>query len=353
MTDVEYSSLGSLLEDLRSLFPTALIGGAGWERVEALTTRLPICTIDARFGFEFDLGDPNPNADFATVVPPGSRTAAFYQDHNEETAPDLAGPGFGAFLTQQGDDPHSLLARTGASVILEYDLAQAAPGRPGPPGIFIVSRNSSEREDPRIQDAIHEDPARLVAALESAAGWGTGVVAMRQVERVWNAIAGSGIVAQAGVMPGRTPRAVRVIIQGVRQANVAEVLKRLQWNGDTSLVDSALQELAGLVKPQTGLSIDVTGLGVSPRLGLELFRPIEWHQTDRAGWKHLFDRLVEKEWCLPDRSNGLAEWPGIEFFFGRDGVYKVRQTVNHIKLVIERGAIHVKGYAAMDVLRTS
>ena len=348
-----YSSLGSLLEELRGLFPPALTGDSGWERLEALTERLPIYTTDARFGFEFDLCDASTTADFCAVVPPGSRTAAFYQDYPVETAPCLAGPGFGAFLTQQGDDPHSLLARTAATIILEYDLAHAAPGRHGPPGIFIVPRNPSERAARQVHDTIHDDPAGLVAALESAAGWEQGVVDMLQVERVWAAMAGAGIVAHAGVMPGRGQRAIRLIIQAVQNTNVAGMLERLQWNGDSSLAVSTLSDLAGLVKPQTGLSIDVTAQGVSPRLGLELFRPIEWYQTDRAGWKLLFDRLVEKEWCLQTRANGLAEWPGIEFFFGRDGVYKIRQTVNHIKLVIERGTVRVKGYAGMDVLRAS
>ena len=348
-----YSSLGCLLEELRSLFPPALIGDPGWERLEALTRHLPIYTTDARFGFEFDLCDANPTADFCAVVPPGSRTAAFYQDYSEETASGLAGPSFGPFLRQQGDDPHSLLTRTGASIILEYDLAHVPPGRHGSPGIFVVTRPSSQEAALHIHEAIHDDPAELVAALESAAGWGRGVVDMLQIERVWAAMAGAGIVAQAGVMPGRGQGTVRLIIQGVRSANVAGMLERLQWNGDSSLAVSALSDLAALVKPQTGLSIDVTAQGVSPRLGLELFRPVEWYQTDRAGWKLLFDRLVEKEWCLQTKANGLAEWPGIEFFFGRDGVYKVRQTVNHIKLVIEQGAVRVKGYAGMDVQRTS
>ncbi len=353
MIDAEYRSLYSLLEELRGLFPHALIGDAGWKRLEALTARLPVCMADARFGFEFDLCDASPMADFAAVVPPGSRTAAFYQELTEASAPDLAGPGLGTFLTKQEKDPRSLLNRTGASIILEYDLARATPGRHGPPGIFIVSRNPSDRDDPRNHEAIHDDPAGLVAALESAACWGTGVVDMRPVDEVWAAMAGSGMVIQAGVMPGRTTHAIRLIIQGVHRQQVAEVLKRLRWNGDIPRVVAALQDLAGLVKPQTGLSIDVTGQGVSPRLGLELFRPIEWHQTDPAGWKVLFDRLVEKGWCLAARVDGLAEWPGLEMFFGRDGVYKVRQTVNHVKLVIDRGVVHVKGYAAMDVMRTS
>ena len=345
----EYCSLGSLLEELRSLFPPALIGNSGWERVQALTTRLPIYTTESRFGFEFDLCDPSPTADFAVFLAPRSRLATFYEQQTEETAPGLIGPGFGPFLWEQGRDPQSLFTRTGAGVILEYDLATPPPGQHSPPGIFIVTLDGPEQQQARL----HDEPTALVAALESAAGWERGVADIRRVDRVRAAVADAGIVAQAGVMPGRNLRAIRLIIQGVGNANVAGMLKRLQWSGDPSLAVSALSDLTGLVKPQTGLSIDVTSQGVSPRLGLELFRPIEWHQTDRAGWKLLFDRLVEKEWCLPAKADGLAEWPGIEIFFGQDGVYKVRQTINHIKLVIDRGAVRVKGYAAVDVLRTA
>lgn len=352
MIDAEYRSLGNLLEELRGLVPHALIGDPGWKRLEALTARLPVCMADARFGFEFDLCDASPTADFAAVVPPGSRTAAFYQELTEESASDLAGPGLGAFLTKQGEDPDSLINCTGASVILEYDLAE--PHRVGsPPGIFIVSRVFPDREAQRIRAAIQDDPGRLVSALESAAGWGSGVVDMGQVERVWTAVAGSGTVAQAGVMQGRTTRAIRVIIQQVPNDDVAGLLERLHWDGDPSLAVSTLSDLAGLVKPLTGLSIDITERGVSSRLGLEFFRPVERHQLDRAGSKALLERLVEKAWCLPAKADGLAEWPGIEMFFGRDGVYKVRQTVNHIKLVVDQGTVHAKGYAAMDVLRTS
>ena len=338
------------MEELRSLFPPALIGDSGWERVQALTTRLPIYTTESRFGFEFDLCDPSPTADFAVFLAPRSRLAAFYEQQTEETAPGLIGPGFGPFLREQGRDPQSLFTRTGAGVILEYDLATPSPGQHSPPGIFIVTLDAPEQQQARL----HDEPTALVAALESAAGWGRGVVDIRQVDRVRAAVADAGIVAQAGVMPGRDLRAIRLIIQGVGNANVADMLKRLQWNGDPSLAVSALSDLTGLVKPQTGLSIDVTSQGVSSA---------PWPRavsSDSSGTKRI---APDGNFCSTGswrrsgagrpRPNGLAEWPGIEIVFGRDGVYKVRQTVNHIKLVIDRGAVRVKGYAAMDMLRTA
>ena len=346
MTNSAYGSLGSLLEEFRSLFPPALIDDFGWKRVEALTMLLPAYTADSRFGFEFDLANPKPAADFCALVPPGSSVAAFFEGHTEEASCRLAGPGFGNFLAQQRKDPQSLLARTGATIILEYDLAGSPPGQHGPPGVFITNRNAPDGPSVRI----HDEPVNLVAALESAAGWHRDAVDWGQIERVWAAVGSSGLVKHAAVMPSRAPRAIRLIIQGVGPGDIAVMLERLQWSGDPLLAASALADLAGLVNPQPGISIDVAAQSVSPRLGLELFRPVEGHRTDPAGWRTLADRLVENEWCLPDKADGLADWPGIEMVFGENGLYKVVQTISHIKLVIDQGTVGVKGYGAVDVL---
>ena len=346
MANSAYGSLGSLLEEFRILFPPALIDNSGWERVEALTTRLPAYTADFRFGFEFDLGSAKPAADFCALVPPGSRIAAFYEDHNVGASFGLAGSGFGRFLAQQREDPQSLLSRTGATIILEYDLAGPPPGQHGPPGVFITNRSA-----PRVPSVhIHDEPADLLAALESAAGWARGTVDRGQMEQVWAAVAESGRVKHAAVMPGRTPRAIRLIVEGVGNGDMAGMLERLQWNGDPLLAASALADLTGLVRPQVGVSIDVVAEGVSPRLGLELFRPVEPHRTDPAGWKGLAARVVANEWCLPDKAGGLESWPGVEMVFGEDGLYKVVQTISHIKLVIDQGTVSAKGYGAVDVL---
>lgn len=347
MNDSEYRSLGSLLDDMHSLFPPALVGDSGWERIQALTSRLPVHAACCRFGFEFDLGDTDAAGDFCAVAPAGSRLAAFYRELSPVDASSLAPPGFAAFLTRQEEDPQSLLAKTDSTPVLEYDLAAAPPGHHGPPGVFIMPRGSAENQTTRFPHAL----AEVISELESVAGWERGAIDMRQVERVKGASAGAGLITHAGVMPGRNLQAVRLIIQGVEHAAVAGVLERLRWEGEPALAESALSRLAGLVRPRVGLGVDVASKGVSPRLGLELYRPVERHQADRAGWKLVGDRLVEQGWCLPAKAAGLAEWPGVELLFGRAGAYQVRKTVNHIKLVFDHGAVSVKGYVAMDVLR--
>ena len=346
--ETAYPSLGSLLAEVQSLVPPGLIGDDGWEKVQALTSRLPACAAESRFGFEFDLFDPAATADFCVLLMPGSPITDFYEQQLETTGPELAGQGFQDFLRSQTRAPRSFLKRTGGGIILEYDLAQSPAGRHQPPGVFIVTSSLAEGQGTRL----HDDLPGLVAALESSAGWHPGTIDMGEVKRVWEAAPGAAI-AQAGVMPGRNHQAMRMILQGIGNEEVQKTLKRLEWPGDPSLAATCLSDLSELVVPRPAFSLDVSSLGVSPRLGLELFRPVEWYRTDPSGWRSLIERMEKKGWCLPAKAEALAEWPRIETFFGQDGVYRVRQVINHLKLLIHNGKVSVKGYAALDVRRTA
>lgn len=353
----EYSSLGSLLEDLRSLFPAALLGGSGWERLQPMTNRLPVCAADSRFGFEFHLHDPTPTADFFVISSPHTRLAEFYRRLTEQTAAGLAGTDFTAFLDEQARHADSFLARTGKGIILEYDLSRSPPGQYGVPGVFIVPGGNPEPDPVEL----YEDPTALVAALRSVAGWDPDLAETRHVERACAALADCGVyVSHAGVMPGRAERAIRLVALGVDGAKLAEGLRRVQWPGDPSHAMAILSEFSGLVSPRCGLGISITPEGVLPRFDLELTRKRaggshrrESFRLDRPGWKPPIDRLEERGWCLPAKAGALREWPHLDVFFGRDGMYQVRQIINHFKVVIDRGTVYSKAYVGMDVRRTS
>ncbi|MYD50016.1 MAG: hypothetical protein F4W93_00835 [Dehalococcoidia bacterium] len=355
--NAEYSSFGSLLEDLRSLFPAALLGGSGWERLQPLANRLPACAADSRFGFEFHLSDPTPTGDFFVISSPHTGLAEFCRRLTEATAAELVGTEFTTFLDEQAHHSDSFLTRTGKGIILEYDLSRSPPGQYGVPGVFIVPSGYPEPDPVEL----YKDPAALVAALRSVAGWAPDVAESCHVEQACAALADCGVyVSHAGVMPGRAERAIRLVALGVDGAKVAEGLRRVQWPGDPSQAVAILSEFAGLVSPSCGLGISVTSQGVLPRLDLELTRKrtqgsprSQPFLLDRTGWKLPIDRLVERGWCLPAKADGLREWPNLDMFFGQDGMYQVRQIINHFKVVLDRGAVYSKAYVAMDVRRTS
>ena len=346
-TSANYCSLGSLLEELRSLFPTTLLDATGWEKLQALARRLPSYFSDSRFGFEFDLSAPEPVADFFVRASPGTRLGEFYQLQSERAACDLVSDSFGPFSREQTSDPQSFLARRSSGIILEYDLAGSPPGQHGAPRIFISPRGTPEQANfvGRL------DLDELVATLYSAAGRERDPAEIRRMEQVWEALEGAGLFIHYGILPGRARAPFRFVTGGVDSARVPGVLERLQWPGDLALVRSVLSQVSGLVTPRAGISIDVSAQGVSPRIGLELFRSAEWflYRLDRAGWKSLIDVLEGMGWCRPDKAAGLVQLPRLETFFGLDGVYQVRHYINHVKLVIDRDDVSTKAYSGMDV----
>ena len=329
---------------MRRMFPPALLSGGGWERLRALAGRLPLGVIDQQFGFEFALGREAAAADFCVFPVRGSALAAHYVREGEAAPSGSAAAALGACLARDAGDPASFLARKAGAVVLEYDVPDVLPEAPAAPGIFFVPGTTSE--DAARQ--LHDDPADTVAALRAAAGWRADAAELRQVERVCEALSGAGYVAQAGVMPGRR-RAVRLVVHRIDTAELPGLLERLRWPGSPDAAMSVMAATRDLTRPGAVLSLDVAACGVAPRLGLELFRPVEWFRIDRAGWRPLIDRLADRAWCVPAKAEGLRAWPRAGRLIGPGGVYRVHQTINHIKVVVAHGRIAAKAYAAVVV----
>lgn len=336
-----HGSFGEFLAELHSLFPSALVDGSGWERLLALAHRLPIHVTDNRFGFEFDLSDPDPAADFCAVPTPGSRLAEFYVRQAELAPPRSAEAVLGRFLAEQSSDPQAFLAQGKGGMILEYDLAGTSTDPPAPPGVFLVPL---DMQDESRTGRLYGEPEPLAAALWAVSGWTPDAAILRQVRRVYQAMTPAGSVTQAGVSPGRPQRAVRLIVGAGSGEDAVDMLERLRWPGSAADVADVSESLAHVAMPGVALSVDVTSRGVSPRLGLEFHRPVEWYELDHSGWDRLIDRLEERGWCLPQKARGLKSWPRVEQVFGQGMVYLVRQSINHVKVVVDRGTTAAKAY---------
>ena len=180
-TGPAHGSFGEFLSELRSLFPPALLDGSGWERLLTQAHRLPIHVADNRFGFEFDLSDPDPAADSCVVPQPGSRLAEFYVRQGDLAAPGTAEAALGRFLADQARDPDAPLAGGGGGIILEYDLAGNARRKPAVPRVFVVAQDTRDESPAR---RLFGDPETLAAALWAVAGWSRDEAILRQMQRI-------------------------------------------------------------------------------------------------------------------------------------------------------------------------
>ena len=353
-----HGSFASILEGCRPLFPRTLVDADGWRRVLEVAGHLPRSVIDEPFGFELRLGEPSPEADFFVAVRPRSELAQHFIREGARaergsspaaktaaaTNVAAAAAALAASLREQATDPGSFLARCVGNVVLEYDLAGLAPHHPpAPPGIFLSPRKSAT-VPPGENPFRHEDPAGLLAALAVAVGWDGHEEMQGTVERIFASLPEGGHVFQAGALPGRSPKAFRILLGGVAAERVPALLERVQWPGPADEAGAVLASMEGLFD-LVAVSLDVTARGPGPRLGLELYR------LGMVGWHPFIARIEENGWCLPAKAEGLRRWRGAERLFGAGEAHRTRMGLSHVKLVVEGGArTHAKAYAGMSIL---
>ena len=339
-----------LLAGCRPLFPASLVDAAGWRRLLDLAGTLPRCAADSPFGFEFHLSEAGAEADLCVVALPGSDLEQHYVRAGAQAPPGSAAAALAAGFREQAGNPASYLAAAVDAWVLEYDLAGPAPRRPPPPpGIFLVPRLAPGGPTPGLP--AHRDAAGLTAALAAAAGWdGYDAEVLGQAERVFAALPEPGCVYQAGALPARSPKAIRIVVAGLARDGIPALLDRLAWPGSTAAAADVLASPGDLAR-DVFVSLDVTARGPGPRLGLELLCGPRWLEADPAPWRPFIARIEERGWCLPAKAEGLRRWPRTERLLGDGEVFHVRQGINHVKVVLERGVRTVaKAYAGMQVI---
>ena len=337
---------GAVLAEFRRLVPPALLDGPGWDRVLACAAELPDAGPATRLGYEFRLGEDTPAADLFLVVSPGSPLVRHFIRRGEAAPPGSEAAALARHLVslEQADSP---LRRCIAGTMLEYDLAETPAGPLPEPGVFLQVRVAAEHQS---HDRLHPLP---LAALADAVGWPDDGELRRSVARALAALPPGSEVRHVGALPGRAPRAVRLVIQEIGQDEVAGVLERWDRRGSVRPVMEVLTDLEEML-PRFRLSVDVAAAGLLPRIGLELYpagswsdRLDTWLTTGRSDWRPVVERLALRGWCLPAKARGLLQWCALDHMYDHRGGFVVCKGVNHVKLTITGAGVAAKAYAGM------
>jgi hypothetical protein len=347
------ASFADVLRGLRPLMPATLLDGEGWTRLFERTGELP-ASAAAFFGFEFRLGDPDPSADLCVPVASDVAAAAAMQApvarhfirqarRGARLPPSRAAlarciAGFGR--------ADSVLARWAHSVLLEYDVAALPAGSCSRPGIFFALRRKPGPSGQDVQGAARRD---IAGTLANACGRTADSAEQREIERAFDALPPGARINQAGAMPDRAGRAIRLVADGIAEAAVPAFLARLRWPGRVAAATGILACLRDVVS-KVGLSFDVTARGPGPRLGLELYAKAGagWQATTRGDWQPCVARLVEKDWCTASKARGLLAWPGHQKVYADNAVFLAHQGINHLKVTVAGDVVEAKGYVGMS-----
>ena len=346
------ASFADMLRELRPLFPASLLGGGGWVRLLERAAELPAAAA-AFFGFEFRLGDADPSADLcvpvASDIGAAAATEAPVARRFVREARGGAGlqPSRAALARCIGGfgRADSALARWAEGALLEYDVAAPCAVGRGTPGIYFRLRRSPGPSGHDVQGSARRDIARTLAA---ASGWRADPAEQREVERAVDALPRGARISQAGAMPDRAERAVRLVVRDVDEGAVPDFLARLRWPGRIALAGRILSDLLP-VSARFALSFDVTARGVGRRLGLEVYAGGGgWQDTTRGDWRPCVAALVEKGWCVPSKARGLLAWPGHQKMYFDNAVFLAHQGINHLKITVAGDIAEAKGYVGMS-----
>ena len=347
------ASFADVLRGLRMLFPASLLDGEGWTRLLERVEELPAAAA-AFFGFEFRLGDPDPSADVCVPLTSDVAMAAslefpvarrFIREARSGAPLPPSRAALARCISEFGR-ADSVLASWAEGVLLEYDVAALPAGSRRTPGIFFALRKERGGSGRDVQDTARRDIARTLA---NACGWSADPVEQCQVERAFDALPSGARIKQAGAMPDRAGRAIRLVVQGIDETEAPAVLARLRWPGPVPAVSDILIGLLA-VSSEVAFSFDITAQGLGPRLGLEIYakRGGGFQATTRRDWQPCVARLVEKDWCTASKARGLLEWPGHQKVYADKVVFLAHQGINHLKVAIAGDTVEAKGYVGMS-----
>lgn len=330
----EIMDCGAALRDLPSLVPTNLVSRTELERlatrVDGLSTSI--------LGFEFRLGESVPSTDLLLGIIPESMAE---QTHlcKGQNAPE--GSYEAAFINhiarvRNGNFPEAALI---TMTILEYDVA-AAHGIPYPPPAVFHGILTRSHQETGIRDA--HAAGRLAAAIAASIKRPEDV---QEIDAVYETIAALPLawrLTWIGAMPGREPRMIRALFQGLEAGTLTNDLYRMGWPGSTETVTKVLEMIDGCFEHLT-VQLEVSAQGILPRLGLEVYvlkpRPsssfANWAAAPNSAlWRPLLSRLEETGLCLSSKARALLAFPGREYIL-EDGIFEIHKGINHVKISIE------------------
>ena len=330
--------------------PSALLDRAGWDRITRRVGHLPALAVARRAGFEMRLSDPAPAADVVVALGTGGELFSHYRDRGRTAA---TGPtaSLGRFLGEVSRRPDDWRWLRG--VMLEYDVAKIPSGARRAPGVFLGLRPGIGSETRLGGRPVAEVLAECLAGV---AGWDRDPDECRVLANAVASIPPQAELMQAGAMPGREPRLLRMTVVFARAGQIPGFLTGLGWPGALAEVDRVLNRMADAAPSVFAVSLGVGARAVDARIGLEIYRNRggetlgTWTNTTWEDWRPLVGRLEEEGWCLPVKGEGLSHLPGLHRIVGGAGVSLLYLGINHLKIDLGTDQVRAKAYAGMKFI---
>jgi hypothetical protein len=350
-------------------FISSLISPEKFKDILSLAKNFP-GNLTSFLGFEIHLGDSRQRADWAFAVSGvGDDRLVFQNVLKQENFPKM--------LMQQPEwqqitafseawaDKGSTLKKQVKCFWLEFDMPEIKSDV-SVPSVFFGPEKISEDAS---QDLMTQYAWLVNDALPLLRGQPVSKGVERQILNCIQKIPQGASLFQVGTMLSRSTNDVRLYINKIHPRSIISYLNALGWSDEENNFRTLIADLERRAD-RFVLSYDVTTDGIGPRIGLECsFEENRYHEETR--WEDLFDYLVKKRMCLPQKRDALLQYPGVEHpddFSG--GIMKpfisisqhledifsgsLIRYISHVKVVYRPGQrLEAKAYPAVRLFEPS
>ncbi len=155
---------------------------------------------------------------------------------------------------------------------------------------------------------------------------------LRTIDMCLNRLPDHARVLHVGMGISRPTEAIRLVVADLAPADMQKYLSSIGWAGDLRTLELLLLDV-GRNMNQFNLDIDLF-TSVGPKIGIECCLGGEERSAVSRSWQDFLDIGKSKGWCLPEKSEGLLQWPGRSFFQARTESWPwvVERFLNHSKI---------------------
>jgi hypothetical protein len=314
---VESISSASLADYVRSaaaaLSPD-LIGVSQINDIRDVMTPFP-AALSVHSMFECRLGSPVPSSDYSIMMSAADGGQTIVGGlHRNITLPDLVhqdvrwAPVMN--VLQEWGRPESSFFRQFDHIWLEFDVS-GEPASRTVPSVFFSPRNGGRLGAVPGGDGSAAQGARnlIIDVVEMLADGELGEGDADRLRQGMERLPAGAFLFQVGVMCGRRPASVRLLLSHISPSNLITFLRDIGWDGNR---DRLLGEIDQLSPRLDGLTYGIEiHNGVGARVGIECYiRNDDWRKA-RDRWPTFIAHLVDRGLCLPEKGDGLVAYQGI------------------------------------------
>jgi hypothetical protein len=280
-------SMDSYVSVVSPFLAAPLVDDVARSRLFAVAGLLPPCSLA---GLELRLRDVQPTVDFFVRLP--------------YTRPSfdpllLTHPVWQAVARLCDDivDPSGTLHAHVARVFTEFDLGADPPTIPVP-GLFLQLHEGKVRSASDVLAMVEP-----LVVCDGSAG-----VQRAALDCCVTALPTGVALAHLGVMLSRPGAPLRLVIHGVRSADIPDCLGRIGWHDPAHQFAPLIAGIAPYADAVVMLDIDVAD-EVRPKVGVEFY--VRQEADNRERWQTLLGVLVDRGLAGPRKAAAILGWPGV------------------------------------------